>query len=199
MAIRNFAQETFGSGGLTVPAPPSRLPRQQFQFTLLVSAFGEETATFDRVSSVTVPSFQFDTMVANQYNRKRVVQTKINYDPVTVTFYDTHDSQWHLLFQKYVRNYYHSVQGIESVDISNGFSTVDSNFDNYLGYTPTSDAARYFFPEIALIQPGHPPGERVTVLKRPMITSMNGDTLDYSSSQPVMYTVTFQPESIEIL
>ena len=40
------------------------------------------------VKSVDLPKYKIDTDTLNQYNRKRVVQTKINYDPVTVTFHD---------------------------------------------------------------------------------------------------------------
>ena len=40
------------------------------------------------VKTVDLPKYTFNTETLNQYNRKRVVQTKINYDPVTITFHD---------------------------------------------------------------------------------------------------------------
>jgi len=40
------------------------------------------------VKSVKLPSYSFDTHQLNQYNRKRIVQTKIKYDPLDITFHD---------------------------------------------------------------------------------------------------------------
>jgi len=40
------------------------------------------------VKSVNLPSFTFATHELNQYNRKRIVQTKIKYEPVSIKFHD---------------------------------------------------------------------------------------------------------------
>jgi hypothetical protein len=40
------------------------------------------------VKSVKLPSYSFDTHTMNQYNRKRIVQTKIKYDAIDITFHD---------------------------------------------------------------------------------------------------------------
>ena len=40
------------------------------------------------VKSVKLPSFNIDVSTLNQYNRKRLIQTKIKYDPVDITFHD---------------------------------------------------------------------------------------------------------------
>ena len=40
------------------------------------------------VKSVTLPGFTFATHELNQYNRKRIVQTKIKYEPVSIKFHD---------------------------------------------------------------------------------------------------------------
>jgi hypothetical protein len=40
------------------------------------------------VKSVTLPKYTIDTKVHNAYNRKNIVQNKINYDPVTIQFHD---------------------------------------------------------------------------------------------------------------
>jgi hypothetical protein len=44
------------------------------------------------VKSIKLPSFNIDTAIMNQYNRKRIVQTKIKYDPIDVTFHDDNGS-----------------------------------------------------------------------------------------------------------
>jgi len=40
------------------------------------------------VKTAQLPKFNFETSTLNQYNRKRIVQTKIKYDPITITFHD---------------------------------------------------------------------------------------------------------------
>jgi hypothetical protein len=40
------------------------------------------------VKSATLPKFTIDTKVHNAYNRKNIVQNKINYDPVNIVFHD---------------------------------------------------------------------------------------------------------------
>lgn len=52
------------------------------------------------------PGMSFQTQVLNQYNKKRVIQTKVEYEPISVTFYDTYDLRIHEMFQQYFRYYY---------------------------------------------------------------------------------------------
>lgn len=57
------------------------------------------------VKEIKLPSFKFDTTELNQYNRKRIIQTKIKYDPINVSFHDDNMSQvtamWHAYYQYY--------------------------------------------------------------------------------------------------
>jgi hypothetical protein len=191
MAITNFAQDAFRSSGDQL-----LVPRQKFNFTLVVDIFDRASKTFTRVSNASAASYSVDTQIMNQYNKKRVVQTRLNYEPITVAFYDTFDSEWHNLMRDYLAHYFNGGNGIERRTNLEGSSTVDQNFETDLGFTPNAD--RYFFPSIKIIQNGYRNQYRETKLINPTITNMQGDTLDYSDSQPVMYTVTFQPESIQV-
>jgi hypothetical protein len=188
MAITNFAQEAFRSDGDQL-----LVPRQKYNFTLLMARADGPTIEFTRVSSVTAPGYSIDTQLMNQYNKKRVVQTRLNYDPITVTFYDTYDNEWHTLMRTYLSHYFNGGEGIEQ--ITEGNSTIDDDFKTVMGFTPNAD--RYFFPQITIVQNGYREQSRETILINPHITNIQGDTLDYSDSNPTMYTVTFQPESIQ--
>ena len=44
------------------------------------------------VKTIKLPSYNIETTTMNQYNRKRIVQTKIKYDPIDVTFHDDNGS-----------------------------------------------------------------------------------------------------------
>ena len=58
------------------------------------------------VKTVKLPSYNFSTANMNQYNRKRIVQTKINYDPVTITFHDDNGNLIRNLWYAYYTYYY---------------------------------------------------------------------------------------------
>jgi len=192
MAIRNFASESFGVGGGSELAP-----RQKFQVQLLLFLRNETAIAFNRIASVTAASYSVDGQLMNQYNKKRFVQTRLNYDPITVNFYDTYDNQWHQVWERYTEFYFNDNLGIGTRGSFEGTDTTDPNFETELGFTP--NPSRYFFESIQISQAGSVEGTtRITTLNKPHIVSMQGDTLDYSDSNPAMFTVTFQPENTQV-
>lgn len=58
------------------------------------------------VKTVKLPSFNIKTQELNQYNRKRIVQTKINYDPINITFHDDGINIITKLWDAYYSYYY---------------------------------------------------------------------------------------------
>jgi hypothetical protein len=58
------------------------------------------------VKSVKLPNYTFATSELNQYNRKRIIQTKVKYDPVDITFHDDNRNLITSLWYKYFTYYY---------------------------------------------------------------------------------------------
>ena len=58
------------------------------------------------VKEVKLPSFSVQTQQLNQYNRKRIVQTKIRYEPIEITFHDDNNNQATKLWEAYYTYYY---------------------------------------------------------------------------------------------
>jgi hypothetical protein len=58
------------------------------------------------VKEIKLPSFTMDTTQLNQYNRKRIVQTKIKYDPIEVTFHDDNGNNVTSMWEAYYTYYY---------------------------------------------------------------------------------------------
>lgn len=58
------------------------------------------------VKTVDLPKFTINSETLNQYNRKRVVQTKINYDPVSLTFHDDGGDNVRKMWYAYYNYYY---------------------------------------------------------------------------------------------
>lgn len=58
------------------------------------------------VKEIKLPSYKFDVKEYNQYNRKRLVQTAINYDPISITFHDDNANSINELWYAYYTYYY---------------------------------------------------------------------------------------------
>ena len=58
------------------------------------------------VKSAELPKFTFDSVVKNQYNRKKIVYKQINYDPVNLTFHDDNsgvvNAMWAVYYGYYI-------------------------------------------------------------------------------------------------
>ena len=81
------------------------------------------------VKSVKLPSYTFDTHTMNQYNRKRIVQTKIKYDPIDINFHDDNGNLIRNMWYNYYTYYYKdasipvaSLSGRQAQDTGNGSS-----------------------------------------------------------------------------
>lgn len=79
-------------------------------FDINSQAYNQNLSTGDNfgllVKTVKLPSYNITTHELNQYNRKRVVQTKIKYDNANVTFHDDGDNTITSLWEAYYTYYY---------------------------------------------------------------------------------------------
>tara|TARA_B100001093_G_scaffold457929_1_gene470012 strand:- start:572 stop:1225 length:654 start_codon:yes stop_codon:yes gene_type:complete len=204
MSIRQHASEVFFGPGTKAGTEGTytAIPRQRFNFSLEIET-PNKNLYFPRIQDLTLPGYSFDTQIVNQYNRKRVVQTKLNYGQLTVNFYDTNDGKFHNLLKKYIANYYNMSNGITSSDSSSLVASGDADsvlgevFDTNMGFTP-GFGDRYFFPVIKVRQYGHANNVRTTKLTNCMLISVTGDTLSYSDSGSVLWNAVLQPEKIEV-
>lgn len=53
-----------------------------------------------------LPRYTIETETLNQYNRKKVIQTKLNYNPINIDFHDDNAGLTTLLWEAYYRYYY---------------------------------------------------------------------------------------------
>jgi len=125
---QDFLQGFFGNNNLRDYRHASRVfttnayelkPRFKFlfhvSFTLnfeeipaLRGAIGVDDATNLSyvVKTVDLPKFTVNTETLNQYNRKRVIQTKIEYDPVSIVFHDDGGDVVRNMWYNYFAYYY---------------------------------------------------------------------------------------------
>lgn len=184
----------------------------------LRTAFGnnEEIATIGlMVKNVQLPNYQMSVETMNQYNRKRLVQTKIDYQPVQFEFHDDGGDLIRDFWYSYYSYYYKDPsQKYDNLNNNNGslgpligtpnaFSYNDRDIYNasrtvndwgYIGES-YSDGADTF----SISRTGKPPFFRDIriygfnqhkwasyILINPLITEWQHDTYDYSASNGTM-------------
>ena len=59
------------------------------------------------VKTVDLPKYEIKHDTLNQYNRKRINQTKINYEPIDIAFHDDVGNVISSLWYRYYTYYYH--------------------------------------------------------------------------------------------
>jgi len=125
------ASKTFRDGGYELA------PRLKFlyytQFSLNTAGIPRLSQILDKndfsdiglmVKSVDLPRFQFEVDVKNQYNRKRLVQTEVIYQPVTITFHDDGSDlirqMWYNYFSYYYKDPTKSYRDVPTFDGTSG-------------------------------------------------------------------------------
>jgi hypothetical protein len=167
------------------------------------------------VKNVDRPKLQYKIQELDQYNRKRVAYTKIDYPSISLTMYDTVDGSAAQLIDDYNRHNFGDFSNMttgDGPDTHNQFWTNDSitgndmtywgyrvkNPSNYLISDPVNrglPTAEYFFDEVRIYEFY---GNNFTMysLMNPKIESVNFDATDVSSSDPQEVTMVLNPEGV---
>lgn len=154
------------------------------------------------VKTVKLPSFSFENKELNQYNRKRIVQTKIKYSPVNMTFHDDNSNMMTRLWEAYYLYNYSDGSNFSSVFNGTRGTFVAPNVYNYrnIYQQDISDNSNWGYQAEgsggALVKP--PFFKNITIfgfnrhtftaytLINPLINSFNHDTYNYSDGGGTM-------------
>jgi hypothetical protein len=205
-----LAQQAFGT---QETGPMTLVPRMKFNYTLEfelnvpTNNLGVQSRiiTIDRVRSAQLPSFQSNVQIFNQYNQKRAVPTKLDFDPLAYQFYDTHDNEMMNILRVYMSTYFND-DGLELANNAQIANSVTSDtFRTNMGRKLVPDEFRNFFKSLTIIQHGITDpvtlfqNVRRTTIVNPALMSMQLDTLDYSDSSPVIISMQLAPEQVQIV
>ena len=166
------------------------------------------------VKTVDLPKYTVHTDTLNQYNRKRVVQTGIKYEPVTLTFHDDSGDVVRRLWYEYYSYYYKDPAQTYLTDANStngslgassnrqaGFGYNDRDIyddqrignvndwgyigENFLDGTSSTSGKPPFFNDIRIY--GMDQHKYASyVLINPIITNWNHDTYDYAQGNGIM-------------
>lgn len=149
---------------------------------------------FDSVRTVELPKFSIETEIVNAWNVRQPVPTKINFEPVSMTFTDTVDNR----FQKFITEYMNIVSG--------SFQKTDKSLrKDFDGFGLKSLAANADCPLDKIVITRFYGADRdrenlenksEVTLWRPKIVDVQHDTLDYASSDAITWSLSFRYESV---
>jgi len=178
------------------------------------------------VKTVDLPKYTIATETLNQYNRKRVIQTKINYDPVNITFHDDGSDLIRNMWYNYYSYYYKDAsQSYGSTNSTNGSMGAEGNGTKGFGYsgrdiynqdrmggvndwgyigesindgTTSSSGKPPFFTDIRIFGFDYQHKYAEYVLINPLISNWSHDTYDYSQGNGLMqHSMTIAYETVK--
>ena len=157
------------------------------------------------VKSVTMPKFDIQTETKNKYNRKKNLQTRIDYSPVNIVFHDDNNSIVTQLWTAYYNYYF--VDGTygsrDGAGAPNQTARPYDRFNTYMGATRNGDRFgldnnQYepFFTSIQISQMARHQYLTLTLVN-PIIESWAHDTLENSvGADPVQNSMSVAYESV---
>ena len=133
------------------------------------------------VKTADLPKMNMTVATKNQYNRKKNLQTAIEYDPVTITFHDDNLGLTTALLEGYYRYYFadgNHQQGTTAFGPRNTYK--GEQFHGYR-YGFDNDSIGPFFKSIQIYQLTRKSYTGFELIN-PLITSIQHDTMDYSDN-----------------
>ena len=131
------------------------------------------------VKSADLPKFSIQTATKNMYNRKKNLQTSIEYDPINITFHDDNMGLTTTLMEAYYRYYYRD-GNYRSEGISPPYNPRNTyqgkELQNYR-YGLDNDHTEPFFNKITIFQMARHEYLGYTLVN-PLITGLTHDQMD---------------------
>ena len=194
--IKDFshAGKTFVDGGLRL-APKSKF--LYHVFFDITSGVGSKSSTDTieagmLVKDVNLPTYQMDVKKYNSYNRTNLTQSKINYNPITLTFHDDMANVARELWYDYYGHYYGDASQVESV-YSAAYKYAPSVLNNW-GFRAGNQLP--YFSAIRIYQL-HQKQFSEYILINPVITEFQHGQMTAGDSEPVDHKMTVQFETVK--
>lgn len=146
------------------------------------------------VKSTDLPKFNFDSVVKNQYNRKKIVYKNFNYEPISITFRDdSHgiiNAMWALYYGYYIAD---RTQPNWAFD-ANQYRTRD-NVSHGFRFGLDNEITAPFFNKIEIFTMSRRRFVGYTLVN-PKIKNWNHGNMDYSASEFNESTMSVEYEAV---
>jgi hypothetical protein len=194
MAALTDAMKWYNLGGLKA----ARL-KFHFKVEIFSAQYTAELQTparliFDAVRTIELPKYSIETEVANAWNVRQPIPTKINFEPISISFTDTLDNR----FQTFIKNYMNIISG----NFAPQTKSMRKGFDGF-GIRMLETGKDCPIDKIVITRFYGADADRenlqtpsVVTLWRPKIVDVQHDTLDYSVSEAITWQVSLRYESV---
>jgi hypothetical protein len=156
------------------------------------------------VKSVDLPKYKITTETKNMYNRKKNLQTRIDYDPINISFHDDNLGIVTLMWEGYYRYYYRdgnygSLDGAGRPNQTSGaYSRLNTyqKQENFGRYGFDNDSYEPFFTSIQISQLARHEYTTFTLVN-PIVSDFQHDTMDSSlGAEPAANQMTVLYETV---
>lgn len=146
------------------------------------------------VKTAELPKFNFDTVTKNQYNRKKIVYTKINYDPINLTLHDDSagivNALWAIYYGYYIGDRHNPNAAYEA----NHLRPTKTPKDNFR-YGMDNDITAPFFNSVTIYTMSRRRFIGYTLVN-PRIKSWSHGNGDYTTSEFMESQMTLEYEAV---
>ena len=187
MAIGDAGYYIYGQS--SVQGEIDAIPRNKYSFTVSLNYAGSpRPLDLTRIANIQMPTFTYRTQTLNKYNAKNIVQTGIDYTPITLTAYDTKDHYFEDFLKDYARYYFAGPM----------------NEEDYASWLQSPKGlelpnSRNFITTLKIIRKDTANRSNTIEIFNPYITNVDTDTLDYADSSASVFRVSFSYEGYNII
>jgi hypothetical protein len=179
----------------------------EFDFNPLITEISNQAAQELGmiVKSVSLPKFTIETKVHNAYNRKNIVQNKINYDPVTISFRDDQADNVKQFWYDYYSYFYRDPDYADATYAAQHKYQSRPSFDwGYsprpaVGYNNANGTQPYQYIQAIRIYSLYQGNFSEYQLVNPIITSFKHGEHDVSANEFLHTDMTVQYETVKYL
>jgi hypothetical protein len=152
------------------------------------------------VKTVDLPKYRIATETVNQYNKKTIIQSKIEYQPVSMAFHDDHNNTTIGMWKAYYNYYFVDGKNVSGLLIPSSYGNTKYKkngavIEESTAYGMNNGQTDPFFKSIEIYQLNR---KQFTafILVNPVITDFNHDKLDQSQSKFLENNMTIQYETV---
>lgn len=133
------------------------------------------------VKGVDLPSYSVNTTTKNMYNRKKNVQTSLEYDPINITFHDDNFGITSTLMQYYYRYYYNDGNQGSRPGAYDSRNTYKGDTAHKYRYGLDAGSKTPFFNKITIYQMARHQYISYTLVN-PIVTTFGHDSMDQTDA-----------------
>ena len=194
MAI-NFFKDNAMTGTLIADRASSVLaPKRKSQFICWFDNMFIHNDDPFLIKSSDQPSVSYDTEVLDQYNRRKIIKTRTQYNPINIRLHDDIANR--------VRDYFHLYMSQDATFFPKGKfdtdrSVISDHGDRY-GLRPKSAfvGRDEIFGNFNIATINYKNEVYITTLLNPVVTDINFDSLDYADGNPLETALVMDYEGI---